>query len=78
MEASPGEAFVAQRGARLFHMPPAEAWAAGRSAAPSSDQDLRLAKLDGTVGGLYHGRMHDVAVVGGGPAGLLTARRCAE
>src|SRR6266404_9078159 len=24
------------------------------------------------------GRMHDVAVVGGGPAGLLTARRCAE
>src|SRR5215468_1304816 len=24
------------------------------------------------------GRMHDVAIVGGGPAGLLTARRCAE
>lgn len=24
------------------------------------------------------GRMHDLAIIGGGPAGLLTARRCAE
>src|SRR5439155_19858846 len=37
-----------------------------------------LAKFARAGPSRYHGRMHDLAIVGGGPAGLLTARRCAE